>query len=66
MSEPFIAEKNVLGALSRAATDKKFAIQLFKDPARFKSEYNLQDREIDYIRQSVPPTVREALDIDYE
>jgi hypothetical protein len=66
MSEPFIGEKSVLGALGRAATDKKFAIALFKDPARFKAEYNLRDREIELIRETVPSKVREALDIDYE
>jgi hypothetical protein len=66
MSEPFVGERNIMGALDRAAADKEFAVRLFKNPREFKREYNLTDREVEAIQKSISPAVQKALDIDYE
>jgi hypothetical protein len=66
MSEPFIAEKSIMGALDRAAQDKEFAVKLFKNPREFQREYKLTDREVEAIQRSISPAVQKALDIDYE
>lgn len=53
-------------ALRRAAEDKRFAVELFKNPEKFAATYSLRDVEIKAMREAISPTALKALDIDYE
>jgi hypothetical protein len=57
---------NVQDALREAAINKTFAVAFLKDPAAFKRQYSLTDRDVAAIQGAIPDKVRAALDIDYE
>jgi hypothetical protein len=53
-------------ALRRAAEDKMFAVELFKNPEKYARTYRLRDDEIKAMKEAISPKAMEALDIDYE